>query len=77
LNEYLDARWVKYIEWWDWRSNDAKRKYRALRIAVIAAGALIPALVGLRELNVWGKYAWVFAVTSILASLIVAICAGL
>ena len=39
--------------------------------------ALIPALVGLRELNVWGNYSWAFAVASIVASLVVAICGGI
>lgn len=73
----VDARWLKYIEWWDYRSRDAKRRYQYLRAAVVIAGALIPALVGLRELNVWARYGWVFAVASILASLVVAICAGL
>ena len=19
-NEYINARWLKYVEWWDWRS---------------------------------------------------------
>jgi len=77
LKDYIDARWLKYIEWWDWRSRDAKTKYQALRAAVVIGGALIPALVGLRELNVWGNYNWVFAVASIVASLVVAICAGI
>lgn len=76
-NEYLKARWLNYVLWWDSRATDAKRKYFALRGAVVIAGALIPALVGLRELNVWGNQAWIFAVASIVASLVVAICAGL
>lgn len=37
----------------------------------------MPALVGLRELKVWGQYDWVVAIASIIASLVVAICAGL
>jgi len=75
-NEYVEARWLNYVEWWDSRASNAKRKYHALRSAVVIAGALIPALVGLRELQVWGEHAWIFAVASILASLVVAICAG-
>ena len=75
-NEYVNARWLKYVEWWDDRAAVAKRKYFALRIAVVISGALIPALVGLRELHVWGDRAWIFAVASIIASLVVAICAG-
>jgi hypothetical protein len=76
-NEYIEARWLNYVIWWDSRSRRAKKKYQWLRGAVVVAGALIPALVGLRELNVWSNYGWVFAVASIVASLVVAICAGI
>lgn len=75
-NDYVNARWLKYVEWWDSRASSAKWKYFALRSAVVIAGALIPALVGLRELHVWGDRAWIFAVASVIASLVVAICAG-
>jgi len=77
LNEYINARWLKYVEWWDWRSRQAKRSYQALRSAVVVGSALIPALVGLRELKQFGEYAWILAVASIIVSLVVAICAGL
>ena len=77
LNEYVEARWLKYVEWWDSRARKARTRYYALRSAVVIAGALIPALVGLRELKVLGEAAWIFAVASIVASLVVAICAGL
>jgi hypothetical protein len=77
MNEYINARWLKYVEWWDWRSRQAKRKYQALRSAVVVGSALIPALVGLRELGQFAKYSWAFAVASIVTSLVVAICAGL
>jgi hypothetical protein len=76
-NDYIEARWLNYVAWWDLRSRRAKKKYAWLRGAVVVAGALIPALVGLRELNVWSNYGWVFAVASIIASLVVAICAGI
>lgn len=76
-NEYIEARWLKYVEWWDLRARQAKSKYQALRGAVVIGGALIPALVGLRELDIWAGYGWLFAVGSIAASLVVAICAGL
>jgi len=75
-NEYIEARWLNYVEWWDSRARSAKRKYFCLRCAVIIAGALIPALVGLREVKVFSNYDWVFSVASIVASLVVAICAG-
>jgi hypothetical protein len=76
-NEYLKARWLNYVLWWDSRAADARWKYFAIRSSVVIAGALIPALVGLRELNVWGGLSWIFAVASIAASLVVAICAGI
>jgi len=76
-NEYINARWLKYVEWWDWRAAEAKWKYVALRSAVVIGGALIPALVGLRELQFWGTRSWVFSVASIIASLVVAICAAI
>lgn len=76
-NEYINARWLKYVEWWDWRSRESKRKYQALKTAVIVGSAMIPALVGLRELKQLGDYAWMFSVASIVASLVVAICASL
>ena len=76
FNAYINARWLKYVEWWDCRSRSAKWKYQWMRGLVVVAGALIPALVGLREL-VEPSHAWIFAVASIIASLVVAICAGL
>lgn len=76
LNECINARWLKYVEWWDSRSRSAKWKYQWMRGAVVVAGALIPALIGLRELAA-PAHSWIFAVASIVASLVVAICAGL
>ena len=75
-NEYLNARWLKYVEWWDARARKAKWKYQALRSAVVVGGALIPTLVALRELKL-SDADWVFAVGSIVVSLVIAICAGL
>lgn len=73
----LKARWLNYVVWWDSRARRARRKYFTLRSTVVVGGALIPALVGLRELRmVWGNRDWVFAVASIAASLLVAACAG-
>jgi len=76
-NEYLNARWLKYVEWWDSRASKAKWKYLALRSAVVIGGALIPALVALRELKLFADADLVFAVGSIVVSLVIAICAGL
>jgi hypothetical protein len=76
-NDYLKARWLNYVRWWDSRASDARRRYFALRSAVVIAGALLPVFVGLRELGVLTDQAWIFAVASILASLVVAICAGI
>ena len=76
-NEYINARWLNYVEWWDSRASKAKWKYFALRRAVVIGSALIPALVGLRESQHFGDVAWIFSVVSIAVSLMVAICAGL
>lgn len=77
LNEYINARWLNYVEWWDSRARKAKWKYFAVRSAVVIGSALIPALVGLRELKQVGYAAWLFSVASIAVSLVVAACAGL
>src|SRR5262245_20776086 len=76
-NEDLNARWLKYVELWDSRASKAKWKYLALRSAVVIGGALIPALVALRELKLFADADLVFAVGSIVVSLVIAICAGL
>lgn len=76
-NEYIDARWLNYVDWWDSRARKAKRKYFCLRCAVVIAGALIPGLVGLREVKVFSNYDWAFSIASIITSLVVAICAGI
>jgi hypothetical protein len=72
----LKARWLNYVLWWNSRADDVRGNYFALRSAVVIAGAFVPALVGLRELNVWGEPAWIFGAASIVASLVVAICTG-
>jgi len=77
LNEYINSRWLKYVEWWDWRAAEAKWKYFTLRSAVVVGSALIPALVGLRELKQFDQMAWMFSVASIVVSLLIAVCAGL
>ena len=77
FNDYINSRWLNYVEWWDSRASKAKWKYLALRGAVVIGSALIPALVGLRELKQFGDAAWLFSVASIAVSLVVAICAGL
>ena len=76
LNHYINARWLKYVEWWDSRAAKAKWKHLTVRCAVVIGGALIPALVGLRELEQFTEIAWIFSVASIVVSLVVAICAG-
>lgn len=32
-SEYINARWLKYIEWWDSRSRGAKRKYQTCAVS--------------------------------------------
>lgn len=76
-NAHLEARWLQYVDWWDSRASKAKSKYLGLRGTVVVGGALIPALVGLREMAALAPYAAWFAVASIVVSLLIAICAGL
>jgi hypothetical protein len=75
MNEYVNARWLKYVEWWDSRARGAKRQYLLLRGIVVVASALIPALVALSKYA--AAYSDVFSIASIVASVAVAICAGL
>ena len=76
-NAHLEARWLQYVDWWDSRASKAKWKYLGLRSTVVVGGALIPALVGLREMAAQASYAGCFAVASIIVSLLIAICTGL
>src|SRR5215510_5495610 len=76
LNEYINARWLKYVEWWDSRAAKAKWKYLASRITVVIGGAMIPALVALRELKQFESAAWVLAIASIVTSLLVSVATG-
>lgn len=74
--DYIDARWLNYVEWWDSRARQAKARYLAMRGAVVIGGAAIPALVGLRELQEFGDVGWLFAIASIVVSFVIAVCAG-
>jgi hypothetical protein len=76
-NEYIRARWLTYVEWWDGRAKHARMRYFALRIAVVIGGALIPAFVALRELQQFTEFAWVLSVGAVVVSLVIAVCAGL
>jgi len=76
-NEYLIARWLKYVEWWDVQAGRAKWKYHALRGAVVVGGALIPALVALRDSKLPAGADSAVAIGAIVVSLVIAICAGL
>ena len=77
LNQYVNARWLKYVEWWDCRARKAKRLYLWLRGTVLVASALIPALVALRETKYFEQYAGAFSIASIVASLAIGVCAGM
>lgn len=76
-NEYINARWLKYVEWWDWRAAVAKRWYLVSRTAVVVGSALIPALVAAQSLDRLSDYAGLFAAASIMVSLVIVISAGL
>jgi hypothetical protein len=44
--DFIKARWLKYVMWWDTRSRDAKRPYQSLRATAAIAGVITSALVG-------------------------------
>jgi Protein of unknown function (DUF4231) len=76
-NEYIKARWLNYVLWWDSRASKNKWKYHSLRCGVVIGGALIPALVGLREMQTFARYGGLFAIASIVVSIVIAMSAGL
>jgi hypothetical protein len=75
--EYIEARWLNYVRWWDSRARLAKWCYFTLRGAVMIGGAAIPALVGLQQMTDLGINSRWFAVASIVVSFVVAVSAGL
>ncbi|MBX3636191.1 MAG: DUF4231 domain-containing protein [Rubrivivax sp.] len=76
-NDYIAARWLAYVRWWDRRAKVAKRWYLGLRSVAVVGGALIPALVSLREVQDLSRFGWAFTAAAILVSLTVAIASGL
>lgn len=76
-NDYVAARWLAYVRWWERRALVAKRWYLGLRSVVVVGGALVPALVSLREVQDLSRFGWAFTAAAILVSLTVAIASGL
>ncbi|NOU20345.1 MAG: DUF4231 domain-containing protein [Methyloglobulus sp.] len=75
--EYIEARWLNYVLWWDSRARLAKNRYFSLRGAVVVSGAALPVLVGLREVAQLQEVAWLFGIASVIVSFVIAVCAGL
>jgi len=44
--DFIKARWLKYVMWWDKRSKDAKGPYHGRRATVAIVGVVTSALVG-------------------------------
>jgi len=44
--QFIKARWLKYVMWWDKRSKEAKGPYHRLRATAAIAGVVTAALVG-------------------------------
>ena len=77
-NEFIEARWLKYVEWWDARAAEAKGRFLWMQSAVVTASAIVPAMIALRELAAFHQTTgWVFSVGAIVASFAVAMFAGL
>jgi hypothetical protein len=45
--EFMKARWLHQIIYWDERSRDSRRKYFSLRLVMVLGGVTIPVLVSL------------------------------
>lgn len=73
---YLKARWLRYVKWSTKRANEAKWKYHTLRCSVMVGGALLPALVRLREMRQLEAHAGKLTVATIVISLMIATAAG-
>jgi hypothetical protein len=73
---YLKARWFRYVQWWNRRARESKWKYQTLRCIVMIGSALIPALVGLREMRMFEAHTTTFTIATIVVSLLIAISAG-
>jgi hypothetical protein len=44
--DFIKTRWLKYVVWWDTRSNQSKGPYQRLRATAAIAGVITSALVG-------------------------------
>lgn len=75
--EYLEARWLNYVLWWDSRATINKANYLLFRRIVMIGGALIPVMVGLREVRAFEGYGILFTLATVVFSLMVAIGAGM
>ena len=70
--EFIKARWLKYVVWWDTRSKNAKGPYHRLRVTAAIAGVVTAALVGV---NLGGvELGWPFRLLTLVTSLVVSIC---
>jgi hypothetical protein len=43
---FLESVWLRYVDWWDYRARQARRRYYALRGIVLVGGAATPSLIG-------------------------------
>lgn len=51
--QFLRARWLEQIQWMEQKALDSLWWYRALRLATILGGVMVPALVGLNVNDGW------------------------
>jgi hypothetical protein len=70
--DFIKARWLKYVMWWDMRSATAKKPHQRLRAAAAIAGVITSALVGA---NLGGvELGLPFRVLTLVTSLLVTMC---
>jgi Protein of unknown function (DUF4231) len=73
--DYIKARWLHQVLWWDCRADKARKSYTRLRWAVVIGSAVIPSLLALSK--VVTKLNTLFTILSIVVSSIVAVCAAI
>ena len=72
---FLQSRWLEQMFWFEDRAEQNQRRYYSLRLITIAAGVVVPALVGLsvRSESVTTALAWVTFALSLAVALAAAL----
>ena len=73
--QFLQARWLDQLVWFDAKAKQAQRRYYALRLVAIVGGLIVPALVSLtvRHAEVASAVAWTTFALSLVVGIAVAV----